>query len=142
MKESVSTWLISPTVDVTFNKSNPPTLSDLEAVIEKFKVDEKYAEKFGRLVIQDDGGRMKPVNTFSSELLRKVSKSDTYKNMNCDQVFLSMTQFQLIWYQIPIINIKKGNDSIRTIQFLSIFAIGAITSLIIREVAEKIKAGK
>ncbi|MCP9766702.1 hypothetical protein EGI22_02195 [Lacihabitans sp. LS3-19] len=36
----------------------------------------------------------------------------------------------------------EGNDGIRTIQFLSIFAIGAITSLIIREVAEKIKAGK
>ena len=40
---------------------------------------QEQAEKFGALIIQDLGGRMKPANTFSSELLRKVSKSDTYE---------------------------------------------------------------
>ena len=35
-----------------------------------------------------------------------------------------------------------GNENIRTIQFLSIFVIGALTSLLIREVAEKIKSRK
>lgn len=35
-----------------------------------------------------------------------------------------------------------GNDNIRTIQFLSIFAIGALTALLIREIAELIKGGK
>ncbi|HLO44961.1 MAG TPA: hypothetical protein VK175_11565 [Leadbetterella sp.] len=35
-----------------------------------------------------------------------------------------------------------GNENIRTVQFLSIFAIGALTALLIREVAEKIKSGK
>lgn len=35
-----------------------------------------------------------------------------------------------------------GNENIRTVQFLSIFVIGALTSLLIREVAEKIKGGK
>ncbi|WP_298136890.1 cytochrome c biogenesis protein CcsA [Flavobacterium sp.] len=81
----------------------------------KYKVSEKHAAQFGRLVIQDEGGRMKPINTFSSELLRKVSKSDTYEDMNSDQVFLSMTQFPQAWFEVPIIYIKKGNDSIRKI---------------------------
>ncbi|WP_255036950.1 hypothetical protein [Lacihabitans soyangensis] len=35
-----------------------------------------------------------------------------------------------------------GNENIRTVQFLSIFAIGALTALLVREVAEKIKGGK
>ena len=35
-----------------------------------------------------------------------------------------------------------GNENIRTVQFLSIFVIGALTSLLIREVAEKIKGDK
>ena len=30
------------------------------------------AEKFGKIVIQDLGGRMMPVNTYASELLRKL----------------------------------------------------------------------
>ncbi len=81
----------------------------------KYKVPEQQAEKFGRLVIQDDGGRMKPINTFSSELLRKVSKRETYEGMNSDQVFISMTQFPSVWFEIPLIYLKSGNDSIRKI---------------------------
>jgi cytochrome c-type biogenesis protein CcsB len=83
--------------------------------LEKYKVDEAHAAKFGRLVIQDEGGRMKPVNTFSSELLRKVSKSDTYGTMNSDQVFLSMTEYPTAWFEVPLIYLKSGNDSLRKI---------------------------
>jgi hypothetical protein len=46
-------------------------------------------QKFGRLVIQDGGGRMKPINTFSSELLRKVSQR--FLQYEFDQVLLSIT---------------------------------------------------
>jgi cytochrome c-type biogenesis protein CcsB len=92
-----------------------PTEKQIDSLLEKYKVSEVHAEKFGRLIIQDVGGRMKPVNTFSSELLRKVSHSDTYKEMNSDQVFLSMTQFAQVWYEVPLIYIKPGNDSIRNI---------------------------
>ena len=91
------------------------TVKQIDSLILKFKVSEDHAAKFGRLVIQDAGGRMKPLNTFSSELLRKVSHKDTYNGMNSDQVFLSMTQFPTAWYEIPLIYIKSGNDSIRKI---------------------------
>lgn len=75
----------------------------------------EQAQKFGSLVIQDLGGRMKPANTFSSELLRKVSKSDTYQGLNSDQVLLSILNGPALWYNIPIIYLKRGNDSIRSI---------------------------
>ncbi|MCL9808419.1 cytochrome c biogenesis protein CcsA [Flavobacterium luminosum] len=97
------------------HKHNTVTEKQIDSLLHKFLVPEEQAEKFGRLVIQDEGGRMKPVNTFSSELLRKVSKSDTYKDMNADQVFLSITQFPQVWYEVPIIFLKRGNDSIRKI---------------------------
>ena len=58
---------------------------------------------------------MKPLNTFSSELLRKVSKSDNYNGLNSDQVFLSILRNPLAWYSEPIIYIKRGNDSIRNV---------------------------
>ncbi len=88
---------------------------ELNALIIKYKVPEVHAAKFGRLVIQDGGGRMKPINTFSSELLRKVSQSDSYNDMNSDQVFLSMTQYASYWIEIPIIYLRRGNDSLRKI---------------------------
>ena len=48
-------------------------------------------------------------------LLRKVSKSDTYNDLNSDQVFLSILRNPLAWYSEPIIYLKRGNDSIRNI---------------------------
>nr|WP_315158089.1 cytochrome c biogenesis protein CcsA [uncultured Flavobacterium sp.] len=92
-----------------------PTQKQLDSLLTAFTVSPEHAAKFGRLIIQDAGGRMKPINTFSSELLRKVSQSNTYKGMNSDQVFLSMTQSAQLWIEMPIIYIKSGNDSIRKI---------------------------
>jgi cytochrome c-type biogenesis protein CcsB len=92
-----------------------PTEKELDSLITKFKVSPEHAAKFGRLVVQDAGGRMKPINTFSSELLRKVSHSNDYKGLNSDQVFLSMSQYAKLWIEMPIIYIKSGNDSIRKI---------------------------
>ena len=70
-----------------------------------------HAEKFGAMLIQDDG-RFKPVNTFSSELLRKLSKHDTYKGLTSDQVLLSMLLSPQSWYESDIIYVKKANDSL------------------------------
>ncbi|PBI85029.1 Cytochrome c biogenesis protein CcsA [Flavobacterium sp. ACN2] len=93
----------------------PPSKKQLDSLLNIYKAPEAHAAKFGRLIIQDAGGRMKPINTFSSELLRKVSHSDKYNEMNSDQVFLSMTQYAQVWIQVPLIYIKSGNDSIRKI---------------------------
>jgi cytochrome c-type biogenesis protein CcsB len=88
-------------------------IQDLDSTLIRQAVPAEQAEKFGKLVIQDFGGRMKPANTFASELIRKVSKSDTYKSLNADQVLLSIQQNPLLWYQVPFIYLKRGNDSLR-----------------------------
>lgn len=100
-----------------FSQTHKPQLADdkqIDSILNKYKVSEEHASKFGRLVIQS-GRRMKPLNTFSSELLRKVTHSNSYKGMNPDQVFISITQFPTIWYQVKLIYLKSGNDSIRKI---------------------------
>ena len=79
------------------------------------QVSYEHAAEFGSLVIQDAGGRMKPLNTFASELLRKVSKSDTYKELSADQVLISIIKNPILWYNTPIIYLKRGNDSLRKI---------------------------
>lgn len=85
----------------------------LDSIIFANQVDKDHAARFGQLVIQDEGGRMKPVNTFASELLRKVSKSDHYKGLDANQAFLSMSEFPRLWVEIPLISLKRGNDSLR-----------------------------
>ena len=88
---------------------------DFDSIIKADAFSIEHAEKFGTLIIQDAGGRMKPANTFSSELLRKVSKSDTYQGLNSDQVLLSIMNNPAVWYNVPMIYLKRGNDSLRSI---------------------------
>ena len=92
-----------------------PSKKQFDSIIKANTVSETHAAEFGALVIQDESGRMKPINTFSSELLRKLSKRDNYEGLNADQVMLSMIENPLVWYNIPLIYIKKENDSIRKI---------------------------
>ncbi|TJY35819.1 cytochrome c biogenesis protein [Pontimicrobium aquaticum] len=76
----------------------------------------EQADKLGRLVIQDFDGRMKPINTYASELLRKLTKHDTYEGFDANQVFLSMQESPFLWYNVPIIYLKlKKADTIRSI---------------------------
>ncbi|MGB7786508.1 MAG: cytochrome c biogenesis protein CcsA [Salinimicrobium sp.] len=96
------------------------TLNDIpkqriDSIIKANVVSEEHAEKFGRLVVQDAGGRMKPVNTYSSELLRKLSKSAEYEGMTSDQVIISMTENPTMWYNVPLMYVKKNNDSLHHI---------------------------
>ena len=99
----------------TFAQHNhQPNSTETLKLLKQHIVSKEHASEFGKVVIQD-AGRMKPINTFSSELLRKVSKSDTYEGFNSDQAFISMTQFPQYWYNLPIIYLKRGNDSIRKI---------------------------
>ena len=88
---------------------------NFDSLVNANTIDVNHAKKFGSLVIQDLGGRMKPANTFSSELLRKVSKSDHYGDLNADQVLMSIVESPALWYNVPIIYLKRGNDSLRKI---------------------------
>lgn len=91
------------------------TEQQIDSVLQVHSVDKIHAEKFSHLVIQDAGGRMKPVHTFASELLRKVSKKDTYHGLDANQVFISIQQNPRFWFNVPIVYIKKENTKLRDI---------------------------
>ncbi|SHH61720.1 cytochrome c-type biogenesis protein CcsB [Wenyingzhuangia marina] len=75
----------------------------------------EHALEFSKIVIQDAGGRMKPINTFASELLRKVSKSETYEGLDANQVFLSIVENPRLWFDAPVIYLERNDEKIRTV---------------------------
>ncbi len=100
------------------NHISKPTAAQVDSVIQSTTVSKEHAEKFGALVVQDEGGRMKPLHTFTSELLRKLSGKDKFKGLDSDQVFLSMMLNRVAWYHTEFIVTNLGsnqNDSIREI---------------------------
>lgn len=110
-------WAQGPAPQTDHNHEVLPSQDQVDSLILATAVPRDEAEKFGHLVIQDDGGRMKPVNTFSSELLRKLSFKDNYLGLTPDQVLLSMMMQPRLWTVAEFIALDKKaqNDSIRNI---------------------------
>ena len=94
--------------------------SDSLSVRDSFSlvIDGAHAEKFGELMVQDMDGRIKPINTLSSEFLRKLTRKTSYSlteesethRLSSDQVFLSIHQHPFAWKDMPLIKVdqKKG----------------------------------
>ena len=74
-----------------------------EEIVLRQVVDPSHAARFGRLPMQSPAGRMMPINTFSSELLRKLHKADRFGQLNGDQFLLSLLAMPEKWVHIPLI---------------------------------------
>jgi cytochrome c-type biogenesis protein CcsB len=68
-------------------------------------IDKGHATKFGKLLVQDKDGRMKPINTLSSEVLRKIARKTSFNGMNPEQVFLGILVYPDKWQTVPIIKV-------------------------------------
>lgn len=93
-----------------------PAKEQIDSILRVHITPKEHARKFSKMVIQDYSGRMMPMHTYSSEMLRKISKSDTYEDFNADQIFLSIQESPMLWYNVPVIYLTpRKADSIRTI---------------------------
>ncbi|MGJ8593164.1 MAG: cytochrome c biogenesis protein CcsA [Aquaticitalea sp.] len=93
-----------------------PTKAQIDSILSANITPKEHADKFGHMVVQDYSGRMMPMDTYASEMLRKLSKHDTYEDFTASQIFLSIQESPLLWYNVPIIYLKpRKADTIRTI---------------------------
>ncbi|WP_282043280.1 cytochrome c biogenesis protein CcsA [Winogradskyella flava] len=98
------------------NHSKRPGKEQIDSILRVYITPKEHAAVFSKMVIQDYSGRMMPMHTYASEMLRKISKSDVYEEFDANQIFLSIQESPMLWYNVPIIYLKpKKADSIRTI---------------------------
>jgi cytochrome c-type biogenesis protein CcsB len=71
-------------------------------------VDINHAREFGRMLVQENNGRIVPMNTLASEILRKVARKETYKGLTPDQVMLGMIIYPNIWQHEPVIRVSNS----------------------------------
>lgn len=68
-------------------------------------IDRKHAREFGELLVQDRQGRIKPINTLSNEIVRKVSRKTKFQGLTPDQVFLGIILQPEKWKNVEIIKV-------------------------------------
>lgn len=66
-----------------------------------------HAEKFGALPMQSITGRIIPVNTFASEVMRKLQAEDAAAGLTPDQFLLNLLIFPAEWAHQPLIKIEE-----------------------------------
>jgi cytochrome c-type biogenesis protein CcsB len=84
--------------------------SALAEAVQQQAVSPAHAERFGALPVQSANGRFIPVNTFSSEILRKLHKDTKFGRLNADQFLLSVLTMPEMWMRVPLI--AAPNDEI------------------------------
>ena len=83
----------------------------LDSIIVANMVPQAQADRFGRVVVQDNG-RMKPMSTLASEILRRMSERDYYEakvgdsivRLSPEQTLISMMQMGHLWFEVPLSN--------------------------------------
>ena len=68
----------------------------------------EHSRKFGELLVQDAQGRIKPMNTFAHEMLRKVSETHRILYLHPDQIILGIFARPEEWQKVPIIKLKHS----------------------------------
>jgi len=92
-----------------FSAEAKESSSPMLDAVQKYIVPVEHAAKFAALPIQSTNGRMLPVNTFSSEVLRKLHKSDKIGKLNSDQFLISLLAMPDMWMRVPFIAISNND---------------------------------
>ncbi|WP_185857988.1 cytochrome c biogenesis protein [Blattabacterium cuenoti] len=102
-------FLLSSIHNTVFSQTHEFKKIPLENIFDAVHIPKKHSENFGRLLVQDYKGRIKPINTIAIELLRKIHKKDSVGRLDANQWFISIHQDSIFWTKIPFIKVdKKG----------------------------------
>ena len=75
-------------------------------------LDENHVSEFESIVVQSNKGRLEPVATLASEIMRKVAKETKWEGLTPSEVYLDMMARPETWKNVPLI--KVGNADLRS----------------------------
>ena len=109
----VLTLALLSTQNLKANESNTLPAQEVDDItirvdyLNKLKNESKVtADKFGHLVVQSSGGRMKPLATLNREIVQKLSGKSSFMGMDANQIVLGMITRPDIWKDVKIIKIN------------------------------------
>jgi len=74
---------------------------------QKLVPDKAVSGEFGKVLIQDQKGRTKPLFTLSNDILRKITRSNEFEGLTSMQVFLGLHFDFNNWKDVPIITVSS-----------------------------------
>ncbi len=75
---------------------------------QQFVPGKKASDELGRILIQDQKGRTKPLYTMSNDIVRKVTGGNKFSNYSSMQFFLGFLLDFDHWKEMPVIKVNNG----------------------------------
>lgn len=86
----------------------PPTQEEVQTLITNIKAhSSEFSEEFATLLVQDSGGRIKPIDTIASEYIHKITGKDGFLELSNMQVLLGITMYPEYFRHIKMIKTKS-----------------------------------
>ena len=83
-------------------------ISGLEGVnAQKLVPGKSVSEEFGKVLVQDQKGRTKPLFTLSNDILRKVTRENEFEGLTSMQVFMGLYLDFNNWKNVPMIRVSN-----------------------------------
>ena len=81
--------------------------ANVDSLLQANLIDASHAKRVEQLLVQDNGGRVKPLNTLSSQYIRKISRKQELYGQSATQILIGMMSNPVAWGNIPIIKISN-----------------------------------
>lgn len=78
--------------------------------LQKNTIPATQAEEWGRMQIQCPTGRVEPMNTYTSKLLRKLYRGDNFEGLSSEQVIFGFLINSSYWNNVPLI--RQSNEEL------------------------------
>lgn len=75
------------------------------------RMDQALLKEFSELWIQGPDGRIEPLQTLSSEVLRKISRQSTFEGFSPEEVLLGMNMYPELWRSVSLVYVT--NDELK-----------------------------
>ena len=101
------TFLLLSAFAFSFLGTNGMELNaNVDSLLEANLIDATHAKRIELLLVQDNGGRVKPLSTLSSEYIRKISRKQELYGQSSTQILIGMMSNPVAWGNIPLIKVS------------------------------------
>lgn len=81
-------------------------LQDIPAMVKALQGASHISKQFDRILVQDFGGRTKPIHTLADEYIHKITQRSSFLDLNPTQILLGMIFYPQEWQSIQMIAVK------------------------------------
>ncbi len=99
--------VIFPSFSLKAQSVNEPLKTIPLEVLQRNVISRESADSLSSLLVQNPNGRIEPLNSYVSRLLRKIYRGDNFHGLTAEQVMIGAVGNPYLWSRVPMIYVSN-----------------------------------